>query len=330
VPDFHDAMRYAALHWPDAMLTLSTHDTKRSADVRARISVLSEVPQPWDAAITSWSEHNARHRRRGSRHGRAGWPDKAAEHLLYQTLVGAWPIGAARVQAFMTKAAREAKLHTSWTDPQRPYETALDEFIAAVLSDSQFVANVAQFLAEHKIIARGRLNSLAQVALALTCPGVPDIYQGTEVWDLSLVDPDNRRSVDYAVRGALLADLAHAGPAAALARDDEGGSKIWLIAKLLAHRRLRPGGYDRTSGYDPLEVTGPHADRFVAFARSGGIAVIVPRLATGTFDPWTGTEVVLPAGRWVSVLSGEPFGGGNVSAARLLRQFPVQVLAREA
>jgi (1->4)-alpha-D-glucan 1-alpha-D-glucosylmutase len=329
LPDFHDAMRYAALHWPDSMLTLSTHDTKRSGDVRARISVLSELPLAWNAAVTAWSEHNARHKKRNARHGRGGWPDHGAEHLLYQTLVGAWPVEQDRLRGFMIKAAREAKLHTSWTDPQADYESALSDFVAAVLSDTTFVATVATFLARHSIIARGRLNSLAQVALLLTCPGVPDIYQGTEIWDLSLVDPDNRRPVDFASRSTLLSELAGAGPAEAFGRDDAGGTKIWLIARLLAHRRTFPPVYDRSSGYESLEVTGSHADRFIAFSRSGGLAVIVPRLATSTADPWTGTEVVLPGGSWVSVLTGEAIEGGRVRAATLLRSFPVQILARE-
>ncbi len=227
----------------------------------------------------------------------------------------------------MTKAVREAKQLTSWTDPQAGYEQALDEFVAAILADSEFTAMVEAFLAEHYIVARGRLNSLAQTALLLTCPGVPDVYQGSEGWDLSLVDPDNRRPVDYPARQALLADLAQAGPAEALARDDEGGSKLWLVARLLAHRKSNPAAY--AGGYEPLQVSGPFADRFIAFTRSGGTCVIVPRLATGTADPWTGTEVSLPAGTWVSVLTGDKVEGGTATAASLLRWFPVQVLARE-
>jgi len=330
VADFHDAMRYAALHWPEAMITLSTHDTKWSGDVRARISVLSELPAAWSKAVTSWAEQNDKHKQRIARHRRGGWPDKAAEHLLYQTLVGAWPIDVERTRTFMIKAAREAKLHTSWTDPQDGYETALDEFVTAVLGDPGFVASLESFLDLHKIVARGRFNSLAQTALLLTCPGVPDIYQGTEVWDLSLVDPDNRRQISFASQWALLADVAEGGPTAALARDEAGGPKIWLIAKLLAHRRSSPACYDRTSGYEPIEVFGPHADRFVAFTRSGRLAVVVPRLVTSKADPWTGTEVGLPPGQWVSVLTDEHFSSGNVRAAALLRRFPVQVLARAA
>ena len=150
------------------------------------------------------------------------------------------------------------------------------------------------------------------------------------MWNTPAYDSINRRPISFASQWALLADVAEGGSAAALARDEAGGPKIWLIARLLAHRRAHPSCYDRTSGYEPLEVFGPHADRFVAFTRSGQLAVIVPRLVTSKADPWTGTEVALPPGQWVSVLTDEHFSSGKVRAAALLRLFPVQVLARDA
>jgi (1->4)-alpha-D-glucan 1-alpha-D-glucosylmutase len=171
------------------MLTLSTHDTKRSGDVRARLHLLSEIPEAWEGIVTRWGERNERHRS-------GGWPDRNAEYLLYQTLVGAWPIDAARAQAFMEKATKEAKVHTSWIDPRPDYDEAVAAFVAGVLADDAFVAELEGFLAQHRLIERGRMTSLAQTALLLTCPGVPDVYQGTELWDLSLVDPDNRRPVE--------------------------------------------------------------------------------------------------------------------------------------
>jgi len=320
--DFHRAMAHTARHWPETMLTLSTHDTKRSGDVRARISLLSELPQEWERAVTRWANRNDRHR-----HG--CWPDRNAEYLLYQTLVGAWPIGAARASAFMAKAAREAKVHTSWTEPSAEYDEALGAFVTAVFADRDFVADLAGFLAEHRIIELGRVSSLAQTALLLTCPGVPDLYQGTEVWDLSLVDPDNRRPVDYAARRGLLADLDGAGPEAALARADEGGPKLWLIHRLLRHRRRQPGAYGPASGYQPLRVAGRKAPHAVAFSRAGGLAVLVPRLLTGLADGWADTKVALPGGAWASVLTGDKVDGGEVSAAALTRRFPVAVLARD-
>jgi (1->4)-alpha-D-glucan 1-alpha-D-glucosylmutase len=323
VAEFHRAMTAAAERWPEAMLTLSTHDTKRSGDVRARISVLSELPEAWEHAARRWARHSRKHKQ-------DGWPDPNAEYLLYQTLVGAWPIDPGRAGAYMQKAAKEAKVHTSWVDPNSGYDDALAAFVSAVLGDPVFVADLESFLAEHQVIERGRVTSLAQTALLLTCPGVPDLYQGTEVWDLSLVDPDNRRPVDYARRRDLLGELAGAGPEAALERAGEGGPKLWLIHRVLGHRRRHPGAYGPGSGYQPLHVRGPRAGNVVAFARTGGLAVIVPRLARPG-ETWAGTTVELPGGAWADVLTGDSVareGAGGVSVAALLGRFPVAVLAR--
>ena len=323
VADFHRAMSATARHWPQAMLTLSTHDTKRSADVRARISLLSELPEAWERAVDRWAQLNKRYRRNG-------WPDRNAEYLLYQTLVGAWPIDSGRVSAFMEKAAKEARVHTSWVDPQAGYDDALSAFVAAVLADDGFVADLEAFLAEHRLVELGRVSSLAQTALLLTCPGVPDLYQGAEVWDLSLVDPDNRRPVDYEARRRLLEAVTAAGPDAALARADEGGTKIWLIHRLLQHRRGNPGIYGPGSGYEPLILTGPSADRVLAFARTGGLVVVVPRLVGRGGAGWDGTTVALPHGTWADVLSGETVKGGDASLDALFKRFPVAVLGRES
>ena len=322
VADFHHAMAGAARRWPEAMLTLSTHDTKRSGDVRARISLLSELPGEWERAVGRWAERN-----QGHKHG--GWPDRNAEYLLYQTLVGAWPIDPGRAGAFMRKAAREAKVYTSWIDPNARYDDALSAFVTAVLADQGFVADLEGFLAGHRLVERGRVSSLAQTALLLTCPGVPDLYQGTELWDLSLVDPDNRRAVDYQVRRGLLDLLADGGPEEALARSDEGGPKLWLIHRVLGHRCRHPDAYGPGSGYEPLHVHGPWSRHAVAFARTGGLAVVVPRLVASLDDAWPGTTVGLPDGDWVDVLTGEKADGGSVSVATLLRRFPVAVLGRD-
>ena len=303
------------------MLTLSTHDTKRSGDVRARISLLSELPEQWGRAVERWARHNKNYKQ-------DGWPDRNAEYLLYQTLVGTWPIEAGRVAAFMQKAAKEAKVHTSWTDPDADYDDALSAFVTGVLADQEFVADLEAFLAGHQLIERGRANSLAQTALLLTCPGIPDLYQGTEVWDFSLVDPDNRRPVNYHRRRSLLDALAAGGPETALAMADEGGPKLWLIHRVLAHRRRNPAAYGPGSAYQPLPVTGAKSAHAVAFARSGGLAVVVPRLVATLAGDWAGAEVELPGGRWTNVLTGEEAGGGPTGLDRLLRRFPVAVLGR--
>jgi (1->4)-alpha-D-glucan 1-alpha-D-glucosylmutase len=332
--EFHRAMAAAAERWPEAMLTLSTHDTKRSGDVRARISLLAELPFAWEEAVTRWAARNQGHKP-------AAWPDADAEYLLYQTLVGAWPIDAARARQFMAKAVKEAKVHTSWTDPDPGYDEAVDAFVADILADEDFVADLEKFLYGQQLVERGRVTSLAQVTLLLTCPGVPDIYQGTEVWDLSLVDPDNRRPVDYAARERLLDALAGAGPEEALARADEGGPKLWLIHRLLGHRQRSPGAYAPGSGYQPLEVSGTAAGHVLAFTRTGGqpraagLAVVVPRLVArlggGVWGAgaWGDTSVALPDGSWTDVLTGEPVTGGSVSVEALLRRFPVAVLGSQ-
>ena len=341
---FHADMIQAARWWPEAMLTLSTHDTKRSADVRARIGLLAELPEAWARAVTRWSARNSRHKRHGQ-------PDAAAEYLLYQNLVGAWPIDAGRAGAFMAKATREAKLETSWTDPDPEYDAALSQFVEASLADGEFRNDLEDFLGRHRLVERGRVTSLAQMALLLTCPGVPDLYQGTEVWDLSLVDPDNRRPVDYDARRALLAKLVEPGPEAALGMADAGGPKLWLIRRVLEHRRAWPAAFGPGSGYEPMEISGTHADHLAGFFRTppagtaGRIAVLVPRLVArlGEADAgtdWTGKDwdrggwadtcVHLPGRDWTSVLTGENAGGGEASAGELLRRFPVAVLRQPA
>ena len=336
VEDFHQAMSAAARWRPESMLTLATHDTKRSGDVRARLSLLAELPEAWQQAAGRWAQRNERYKR-------GGWPDRNAEYLLYQTLVGAWPIDAARATEFMAKAVREAKVRTSWTDPDPGYDEAVSAFVAAVLGDREFVADLESFLAEHRLVERGRVSSLAQVTLLLTCPGIPDLYQGTEVWDLSLVDPDNRRPVDYAARGRLLDALAGAGPEAALARADEGGPKLWLIHRLLGHRQRCPDAYGPGSGYQALPVSGARAEHVVAFTRTGGqaqatgqppatgLVVVVPRLLARLGGrTWDDTTVAVPGGDWISVLDEERVRGGRVSVATLLRRFPVAVLGRDS
>ncbi|MFL6196180.1 MAG: malto-oligosyltrehalose synthase, partial [Thermoanaerobaculia bacterium] len=248
--EFHQACRRNQERWPRAMLATSTHDTKRSEDVRARISLLSEIPERWGEAVRRWMERNARYRKGDA-------PDRNAEYLLYQTLVGAWPISAERAAAYMEKAAREAKARTAWTRTDAGYEVALRGFVADVLADAEFVADLEGFVAP--LVEPGRINSLAQTLLKLAAPGVPDFYQGTEVWDLSLVDPDNRRPVDYELRRRLLAELKGMTPEEILARMDDGLPKLWLIQQGLHLRRRRPGAFGTDADYRPLRAQGPRA-----------------------------------------------------------------------
>jgi len=183
VADFHTANADAQQHWPETMTTLSTHDTKRSADVRARLCLLSEIPQEWEAACAHWMSDSALY-------WPGGEPDRHTQHLLLQTLVGAWPLSIERATQYLAKATKEAKLHTTWTEPKPDFDEARDTYVAGVLGDADLVADIEAFVAA--LVEPGRSNALAHTLLQLTVPGVPDTYQGSELWDLSLVDPDNR------------------------------------------------------------------------------------------------------------------------------------------
>ncbi len=316
VEPFHAHNQHIAERWPATMLTLSTHDTKRSADVRARLSLLSEIPRAWTEAVRRWTAHNERHRR-------DGWPDPATELAIYQTLVGAWPIEGDRLEAAVLKSINEAKVQTSWRDRDEAYEAAVTGFVGAVCDDAAFGALVEGFLEAHDLVRLGRLTSLAQVTLLLTCPGVPDVYQGDELWDLSLVDPDNRRPVDFATRAEAL-DHIGAGHDPEL---DDGSRKLWLIQALLGHRRDRPDAY--AGGYEPLPVRGDSARHAVAFSR-GDLVTVVPRLLVGLHrSGWGDTSVELPAGRWHNVLTGRTTDGGARDVSALLDDLPVAVLERE-
>ncbi|MGE5848998.1 MAG: malto-oligosyltrehalose synthase, partial [Candidatus Methylomirabilota bacterium] len=256
VEEFHKQCQVRQEKWPASLSATSTHDTKRSEDVRARISVLSEVPREWRAAVGRWHRWNRRHAAEVD--GRPA-PDRNEEYLLYQTLIGAWPLGplqgeafavfTARMQQYLLKAAKEAKVHTSWINPNEAYDEALQAFVARILEPGQANRFLADFVPFQEFIARlGMVNSLAQTLIKITAPGVPDFYQGTEVWDFSLVDPDNRRPVDFVLRAALLAGLREriaAGDLLSLARDlldhwPDGRIKLYTIHRTLTCRRQAP------------------------------------------------------------------------------------------
>jgi (1->4)-alpha-D-glucan 1-alpha-D-glucosylmutase len=316
--DFHQLMQRFAEQCPRTMLSTSTHDSKRSEDVRARLFLLSEIPDAWGEAVRRWSARNEPYRTNG-------WPDTNMEYLFYQTLVGAWPIEGARAEAYMEKAAREAGTHTAWTSQNQAYEQALRDFVRGVLNDQDFLDDLRGFV--QPLIVPGRTNSLTQTLIKLSAPGVPDIYQGTELWDLSLVDPDNRRPVDFGLRRRLLEELDRLSPEAIMQRQDEGLPKLWLIKQVLGLRRHRPELFDG-AGYRPLAADGGLAEHVLAFCRGESLVAIAPRLVMGLRRGWDGTSLNLPAGCWRNILDGRRTNGGQLKLAGLLDVFPVALLVR--
>jgi len=319
VEAFHTACAETQERWPLAMLSTSTHDTKRSEDVRARISLLSEIPGRWDEAVRRWSARNEQYRTGDS-------PDRNAEYLLYQTLVGAWPIEQERVTAYMLKAAREAKLHTSWTATNAEYERALTDFIAGALADEAFVGDLRAFVDD--LTTPGWMTSLSQTLLKLTAPGVPDIYQGCDLWDLSLVDPDNRRPVDYDLRRRLLSELEGLSPEEIWARRDVGLPKLWLIRQALGVRRDHPQAFGARGAYEPLKAQGAKAAHVVAFMRGSAVITVAPRLVIGLGGDWADTTLDLPEGRWRDALTGDTRDGGSLALAEALRRFPLALFVK--
>jgi (1->4)-alpha-D-glucan 1-alpha-D-glucosylmutase len=277
------------------MLGTSTHDTKRSEDVRLRIAALSEVPELWDKAIRRWSKLNKKYR---TEVDDSYSPSRSEEYLIYQALLGTWPLEplkgderaayVERIQKYMLKAIKEAKINSSWIEPNEDWEAAILKFVHGILNGNptgKFCADLAETA---EIVAQlGAMNSLAQTVVKCTAPGVPDFYQGTEIWDFSLVDPDNRRPVDYSARQRLLESLAGANPGELLRDWKTGRIKLFLIQRLLtfraAHRPLFLKG-----SYNPLVVTGKKANHVIAFERRLGahsLVVAVPRL-THSLGPW--------------------------------------------
>jgi (1->4)-alpha-D-glucan 1-alpha-D-glucosylmutase len=295
---------------PRSMTAGSTHDSKRSEDVRARIALLAECPDDFAAAVARWSAGVAA----------LDLGDRNLEWLLYQTLVGAHPLPADRAVAYALKAAREAKQRTSWTEPDVAYEAAVERFVNGALDDEDFVSDLDRFVSP--LVGPGWVKSLAMHTVRMLAPGVPDIYQGTELWDLSLVDPDNRRPVDFDRRRRLLADLAGlAGldAAAVWARAADGLPKLLVTVRSLELRR-RPLGT-----YRPIECD----DAAFGFTRGDELAVVVPRfpLRMANDEAWYDDLVRLPAGRWRDVITNTDHEG-VIRLAGLLDGFPVAVLAR--
>jgi (1->4)-alpha-D-glucan 1-alpha-D-glucosylmutase len=366
--EFHRANQKRLQCWPDSMLATSTHDTKRSEDVRARINVLSEIPAQWRQSLRRWRDWNRSRRRMVE--GKPA-PSRNDEYLLYQTLVGAWPLGeangeewskfVARIEQYMLKAVREAKEHTSWANPNEEYEKALSHFVQSILEgpkNNRFRTDFADF---HRRVARlGMFNSLGQTVLKLTVPGVPDIYQGNELWEFSLVDPDNRRPVNYAERERMLRELKDCDTAKAagvgsctptlLEGWQDGRIKLYVSWKTLALRKQHPELFRRGS-YLPLAARGIKGEHVCAFARQhngNNVIVVVPRLCAslinGNKDNPIGPEVWGDTWIELPVESSSPsyrnvFTGGRVATtaegnqlaiSSLLRTFPVGLFVSES
>ncbi|MBD2541016.1 malto-oligosyltrehalose synthase [Coleofasciculus sp. FACHB-SPT36] len=356
VADFHEFNQKQHERWPHKMNATATHDTKRGEDVRARINVLSEIPDEWEEQVKTWSKINDSKKRRMK--GRV-FPQKNDEYFFYQTLVGAFPFAESershfveRVKEYVVKAVREAKVHTAWLRPDTDYEDGFIAFIEEVLKPSTDNQFLQEFLPFQKRVAHyGIFNSLSQTLLKITASGVPDFYQGTELWELSLVDPDNRRPVDFEQRLAFLKEIKEKAKADVLKLIDElftskedGRIKLFLIARVLEARKQNLAVFQK-GDYVPLEVDGKFQDRIVAFARSyeNRVAItIIPRLLTNVVqegeyplgEVWGDTQLKLPQGMPSAmkdaITSQSLIANGTVLIADALKHFPVALLISES
>ena len=363
LPDFHRQSQERLTHWPASLLATSTHDTKRSEDVRARINVLSELPREWRTLVGQWGRQ---HRKRKVIVDGHPAPDRNDEYLFYQTVLGAWPFSPMtgndyavfkqRLQDYMQKAAKEAKVYTSWINPNQAYDDALHAFVSRVLDDLFVREDFQRF--RTKIAQYGVYNALSQTLLKLTAPGVPDIYRGNELWDFSLVDPDNRRPVDYDRRHELLRTLCQQVAAAGsdlrpvarelLEQREDGRVKLYVTYRALGYRQEYPDLFLRGE-YVPLAATSPHEFHLCGFARRHGrraVLVVVPRLLTRVIpDPttlpigpkvWADSWLLLPPGWdypcYHNVLTGEMVsvveadGGRRLGMEEVFASFPVALL----
>ncbi|MGQ0652853.1 MAG: malto-oligosyltrehalose synthase [Betaproteobacteria bacterium] len=328
---FHAAGEARAKRWPYSMLGTSTHDTKRSEDARARLAALSEAPGLWRMALGRWSVLNRSHRTEiaWNMSGQPA-PSRADEIHYYQALIAVWPGDspeglAARLKAYMLKAAREAKLHTSWINADAEYEAALERFVGESLANPLFQRDLEETLP--RLVRAGELIGLSQALLKVASPGIPDYYQGTELWDYSLVDPDNRRPVDYAQRRRLLDSSSH--------------PKLNVIRKGLEVRRRMPALF-HGGQYEALYAGGGREENIVAFSLSSAphrVVALAPRLFSRLMHAedraplgervWGEADIDIPAGRYENVLTGERHEGGPVPLARLLSSFPVALLVSD-
>ncbi|HDH05979.1 MAG TPA: malto-oligosyltrehalose synthase [Nitrospirae bacterium] len=354
--EFHDFNIKRAHTQPHSMNATSTHDTKRGEDVRARINVLSEIPEFWESSLRKWSKLNRRKKKavKGT-----AIPDKNDEYFLYQTLIGAMPFKSeefgnfrARLKEYIIKAVREAKVHTAWLKPDTDYEEIFLAFIEKILDTSDKNQFLREFITFQKMISYyGIFNSLSQCLIRITSPGFPDFYQGSEFWDLSLVDPDNRRPVDFPLRVWLLNEMKsrEADDISGLIRDllstmEDGRIKLFLIYKTLAERQIHRNLFEK-GDYVPIETRGKYKDSIIAFAREQKplwAITVAPRFLTGVVregqyplgtEVWDDTHIILPAGApcvWNNAITGETLKSSQVlSVGEALKSFPCALLVSE-
>jgi len=342
--EFDASIAKRSVDFPNSLLATATHDHKRGEDVRARLAVLSEIAEEWQREVKTWFDLNSPLRSPAIEGG--------GEYKLYQTLLGTWPMDftpedprlndySARILPWREKSMREAKLSTSWTEPNADFERANMEFARAILDPARsaaFLNRLSTFVA--RLAPAGALNALTQCSLRCTLPGVPDLYQGAEFWDLSLVDPDNRRPVDYAARMKALTDAG--SPADLLRHWRDGHLKQWLIARLLALRAREPDCFEGGT-YEPVQATGPRENHVIAFLRrhrDKAIFVALPRLCASAcieagaplpaHEFWEGTQLELPiaARPWRSALNQDVsyHSRASFACAELFAHFPAAVL----
>ncbi|WP_396642302.1 malto-oligosyltrehalose synthase [Microbacterium sp.] len=313
VAGFHAAQVAREASWPHAMTTLSTHDTKRGEDVRARLSVLSELPARWLESLTAL--------RAIASTGHGGF-----DNLLWQAIVGAWPASRERLHAYAEKAAREASESTGWWDHDEAFEARMHTVVDAAFDNAEASAILEALVAE--IAPYGWSNSLSAKLLQLTAPGVPDVYQGSELWETSLVDPDNRRAVDFGARAEMLAGIDAGFEAGELpAVDASGAAKLLVTSRALRTRRYRPELFTR---YTPLTFIGPAAQHAIGFDR-GGVQTVATRLPVGleALGGWRDTILLRPSVPAIDLLTGRRYEGGEVPLAALLETYPVALLAND-
>jgi len=350
----HDWMAARQRRSPSALSATSTHDSKRGEDVRARINVLSEIPGAWKSALTRWRNVNRRFK---TEVGHVLAPDANAEYLIYQTLIGAWPFESGadvddafrdRIAAYATKVLREAKVHTSWLSPDDEYERAVERFVRTILDRRRAAPFLDSFAPLQARVAQlGIYNSLAQTLIKITAPGVPDFYQGTELWDLRLVDPDNRRPVDYEIRRRALEGIDDADPATLLNDRADGRVKMFVANRALATRARHRDVYEHGE-YLPITTAGARSECLFAFARGTAtpiitcvprlIATLIPEGAAPPIGPevWADTRIAVPDGRTYrdaftgALLQPIPSDHGYaIPGSAIFERFPVALLVSE-